>query len=108
MGFRAITKEVSILIRYKIDKEKISDFEQYGRMWIPLVNKLGGKHQGYFLPSEGADTIAYSLFTFPSLAAYEEYRIAIFSDSECAKAFEFAKATKCYLESERTFLRPVT
>ena len=35
---------------------------------------MAGAHHGYFLPSEGASDIAYALFTFSSLAAYEEYR----------------------------------
>ena len=58
-----------------INASKAKDFEAYAKMWIPLVEKFGGQHNGYFLPSEGASNIALALFTFPSLAAYEEYRI---------------------------------
>jgi hypothetical protein len=43
-------------------------------MWIPLVNKLGSIHHGYFLPHEGANNIGYALFSIPNLAKYEEYR----------------------------------
>lgn len=39
------------------------------------VEKFGGKHHGYFMPHEGANNIAHTLFSFPSLAAYENYRI---------------------------------
>jgi len=38
------------------------------------VEKFGGKHHGYFLPSEGANNLALAMFSFPSLALYEEYR----------------------------------
>jgi hypothetical protein len=31
---------------------------------------MGGTHHGYFLPDEGANNIAYALFSFPSLADY--------------------------------------
>ncbi|MET4562775.1 hypothetical protein ABIA69_003966 [Lysinibacillus parviboronicapiens] len=76
-------------------------------MWIPLVNKLGGTHHGYFLPHEGANHIAYALFTFPSLAAYEEYRAKMALDEECQIAYKFAEDTKCILSYERSFMRPV-
>jgi hypothetical protein len=49
---------------------------EYGRAWIQLVNKLGGTHHGYIMPSEGDSDEAFALFTFPSLAEYEVYRTA--------------------------------
>ena len=72
---------VTCYLRYVIDASKVKEFEHYGRLWISLVRRLGGVHHGYFLPSEGANNIALALFTFPSLAAYEEYRTPSFSDS---------------------------
>jgi hypothetical protein len=98
---------VTCYLRYVIDASKVQEFEHYGRLWIPLVKKFGGIHHGYFLPSEGANNIALALFTFPSLAAYEEYRTASFSDEACIAAFEYAKETKCIVSYERSFLRPV-
>jgi hypothetical protein len=38
---------VTCYLRYTIDPYKIADFEHYARMWIPLVNRFGGKHHGY-------------------------------------------------------------
>jgi len=76
-------------------------------MWIPLVNKLGGTHNGYFLPSERANNIALALFTFPSLAEYEQYRKDLFNDPECIDAFKFAEETKCILSYERSFFNPI-
>ena len=98
---------VTCYLRYLIDPSKVKEFEHYGRLWIPLVNKFGGVHHGYFLPSEGANNVALALFTFPSLAAYEQYRTESFSDEECMAAFDYAKETKCIVSYERNFFRPV-
>ena len=87
--------------------DKLADFEIYAKMWIPLVEKFGGKHHGYFLPSEGASDIAYALFSFPSLADYEEYRQKAATDAECLKAMDFYRETKCFSRYERSFMRPV-
>ena len=77
------------------------------KLWIPLVEKFGGRHHGYFLPSEGANNIALALFTFPSLAAYETYRNQSKDDPACAAAFKHAEDTRCILSYERSFFRPV-
>jgi uncharacterized protein (DUF1330 family) len=98
---------VTCYLRYVIDATRVAEFEHYAKLWIPLVEKFGGKHHGYFLPSEGASNIALALFTFPSLAAYETYRTKSFADAECLAAFEFAKKTNCIVSYERSFLRPV-
>jgi len=65
---------ITCYLRYIIDPYKNQEFEEYAKMWIPLVNKFGGTHHGYFLHHEGANNIAYALFSFPSLSTYEEYR----------------------------------
>ncbi|SQD78085.1 NIPSNAP family protein [Moritella yayanosii] len=98
---------VTCYLRYVINASKVKDFEAYAKMWIPLVEKFGGQHNGYFLPSEGASNIALALFTFPSLAAYEVYRIKSLDDQECIKAFQFAEETNCIVSYERSFFRPV-
>lgn len=98
---------VTCYLKYMIDPYKTAEFEEYARMWIPLVNKFGGIHHGYFLPHEGANNVAYALFSFPSLASYEEYREKMIHDNECLKAFEHAEQTKCILSYERSFMKPV-
>ena len=98
---------VTCHIRYEIDPFKVREFEHYAKLWIPLVKRYGGTHHGYFLPSEGASDIAYALFTFESLKAYEEYRIASANDDECLDAFSYAEKTRCVVRYERSFLRPV-
>ena len=98
---------VTCYIRYVIDPSRLKEFEHYGKLWIPLVERFGGKHHGYFLPSEGASNIALALFTFPSLAAYEQYRTESLTDAECLAAFRYAEETRCVVSSERSFFRPV-
>ncbi|WP_232012654.1 NIPSNAP family protein [Vibrio aphrogenes] len=90
-----------------MDPKKINEFETYAKMWIPLVEKFGGQHTGYFLPSEGANNIALALFTFESLSAYEDYRIKSMQDDDCIKAFLYAEQVDCIISYERSFLRPV-
>ena len=98
---------VTCYLRYVIDPHKVAEFEAYARMWIPLVDRLGGKHHGYFLPHEGANDIAIALFSFPSLAAYERYRAATATDAACQEAIAYSRETRCFLRFERSFLRPV-
>jgi uncharacterized protein (DUF1330 family) len=98
---------VTCFLEYDLDTTKLAEFEDYAKKWIPLVNKFGGTHHGYFMPSEGASDKALALFTFPSLAAYESYRQASFQDPECQALFQFAKEMKCFTRYNRSFFRPV-
>lgn len=98
---------ITCYLKYVIDPYKINDFEIYAKMWIPLVNRFGGIHHGYFLPHEGANDIGYALFSFPSLAIYEEYREKIKTDESCIMAFQHAEKTRCIIRFERSFMKPV-
>jgi hypothetical protein len=98
---------VTCYLRYVLDPSKLVEFERYAKMWIPLVNKFGGTHHGYFLPGEGASNIALALFSFPSLATYEEYRQRAAVDAECQAAMRYYEETRCFLSYERSFFRPV-
>ena len=98
---------ITCYLRYVIDPFKVEEFEIYGKMWIPLVEKFGGKHHGYFLPHEGANNIAIAMFSFPSLADYERYREKAANDPECRAAMQYYRDTQCFLSYERSFLRPI-
>ncbi|MGF6245038.1 hypothetical protein P3T42_006810 [Paraburkholderia sp. GAS38] len=98
---------ITCYLRYIIDPYKLKEFEHYGKLWIPLVEKFGGRHHGYFLPSEGISNVALAMFTFPSLALYEEYRNKSFDDPACQAAFAYAEQTRCIVSYERSFFRPV-
>lgn len=94
-------------LRYVVNALKLREFELYARVWITLVNRFGGQHQGYLMPSEGASNIALATFTFPSFAAYEDYRKRAAADPECLAAVRYADETGCIVSFERTFFRPV-
>jgi hypothetical protein len=70
---------------------------------MQLVERHGGSHHGYFLPSEGASDVAYALFSFPSLADYERYR----GDRDFIEADRIRDESGCVRRYERTFLRPL-
>ena len=85
----------------------MEDFEAYAKLWLPLVNRFGGTHHGYFLPHEGANNVALALFSFPSLADCETYRKTSADDPDCREAYRFTERTRCIVSYERTFMRPV-
>jgi len=47
------------------------------------------------------------MFTFASLAEYEDYRLKSMQDPECQAAFKYAEETRCIISYERSFFRPV-
>jgi hypothetical protein len=85
----------------------LAEFEAYAKSWLGIVERLGGTHHGYFLPSEGASNIAYCLFSFPSLADYESYRHIALTDSESKALVETLLEKKFIISYERSFLRPM-
>ncbi|MDH1263398.1 NIPSNAP family protein [Pseudomonas sp. GD03944] len=98
---------ITCYLRYTLDPYKLDQFEHYAKLWIPLVERFGGQHHGYFMPSEGSNNIALALFSFPSLALYEQYREKSMQDAECQAAFAYAEETRCIISYERSFFRPV-
>lgn len=98
---------VTCFLKYVIDPRQLEVFERYGRIWIDLVDELGGVHHGYLLPHEGANNIAYASFSFPSLAAYEVYRNKIPDHKECQDALQLAEASNCIISYERSFMKPI-
>ncbi len=99
--------DVTCHLRYEIDPSELEAFERFAKRWIALVERSGGRHHGYFLPSEGASDVAYALFTFPSLAAYEEYRQDFGRDPDFIAADRIREQSGCVVRYERSFLRPV-
>jgi hypothetical protein len=98
---------ITCVVEYTIDPDKLGDFERFAKEWIRLVNKHGGEHHGYFLPGEGASDRALALFSFPSLAEYEQYRTLFGVDPEFISADRIRDASRCVLRYERSFMRPL-
>ncbi|MFI6046912.1 NIPSNAP family protein [Nocardia sp. NPDC051321] len=98
---------ITCVVEYVIDPAKIDAFERFGRRWMELVNRHGGTHHGYFLPSEGASDKAMALFSFASLSAYEQYRALFGVDPDFIAADRIREESGCVLRYERTFMRPL-
>ena len=94
-------------MEYVIDAGKIEAFEHFARRWMDLVAAHGGIHHGYFLPAEGASDRALALFSFPSLAAYEQYRTLFGVHPDFLAADRIRDESGCVLRYQRTFMRPL-
>jgi hypothetical protein len=118
MDGQAITCE----IRYRLDLDKLSEFESYARTWMRLIEQYGGVHHGYFVPRgapagvrfsfagmghDGPADVAIALFTFPDVESYTRYRETVANDPECLAAAALVSETQCFASYERLFLRPV-
>ena len=99
---------ITCVIEYQIDPLKLASFEEYGKQWIELVEGFGGTHHGYYLPHEGATDKALALFSFPSLAAYEQYRSDSMKDDTCLNLFRYADDNQLVIRSERSFYKPLS
>jgi hypothetical protein len=99
---------ITVFIRYQIDPFQRDAFEDYARRWLTIIPQCGGKVEGYWMPHEGTNNIAYGLISFDSLAAYEAYRGRLKTDREGAANFRFAHEKRLILSEERTFLLPVS
>ena len=87
---------------------KIAEFEEYGRR-LDRSRQPAGRQliTAIFCRAEGASNIAYAMFSFPSLAAYEDYRQRMAKDPECQEVLESEKLNRSIVSYERSFLRPV-
>lgn len=108
-------------VRYHLDPNKLSEFEEYGRAWIELIERHGGVHHGFFMPRaapsdttisfpgkerSGAENVAIALYGFPDEEAYNNYRTQISLDPETAPVIErFAEPP--FHTYERIFLSPL-
>jgi NIPSNAP len=98
---------ITCVVEYVIDAAKVDSFEEFARRWMELVDLHGGSHHGYFLPAEGASDKALALFSFPSLAAYEQYRSRFGTDPDFVAADRIRDDSGCVLRYQRTFMRPL-
>jgi hypothetical protein len=98
---------ITVFIRYQLDPFKRDAFERYAQRWLEIIPKCGGTVNGYWMPHEGTNNVAYGLISFESLAAYEAYRARLRGDAEGMANFRFAEDQRCILAEERSFLRLV-
>jgi hypothetical protein len=99
---------VTCQIRYTLNLDKLSAFEQYARTWISLIGRYGGVHHGYFIPRtspdrvgpsfpglgyDGPADVAIAMFSFPNEESYRRYREQVASDPECLSATVLVRET---------------
>ena len=98
---------ITCCIRYTVDPFKRAAFEDYARHWLTIIPACGGDLVGYWMPHEGTNNIALAMISFPSLAAYEQYRARLRADDKAMANFNAAQKERFILSEERTFLRKV-
>jgi len=47
-------------VRYHLDPHRLSEFEEYGRAWVELIERHGGIHRGFFMPRAAPSDITIS------------------------------------------------
>jgi NIPSNAP protein len=96
---------ITVFIRYQIDPFQLEAFAAYARRWLRIIPACGGRLEGYWLPHEGTNNIAFGLISFDSLAQYEAYRARLRADEAGAANFRLAAEQRLILAEERSFLR---
>ena len=96
---------LTVFIRYQIDPFQKDAFEAYARAWLSIIPACGGNLEGYWLPHEGSNNIAFGLISFASLADYEAYRARLRAEPAGAANFRVAETQRFILAEERSFLR---
>ena len=114
---------VTCQIRYTLDLTQLGAFETYARIWMTLIERHGGTHQGYIIPKtypdevgpsfpglgyDGPTDIGIAIFTFPDEESYRRYRKAVATDPECITAAALVRESGCFTRYERLFLQPVS
>src|SRR5262245_25410006 len=99
---------VTVFIRYQIDPFQQQAFEIYARRWLSIIPACGGKVDGYWMPHEGTNNVAFGLVSCERLAAYEAYRTRIKADRDGAANLRMAAEQRLIVAEERTFLRSIT
>jgi hypothetical protein len=100
----------TLCIQYTLDANKLADFEIYARALPRPVERCGGKFVGYYLPTKiaGSTNTALGLIEFPDLAAYEQYREKLTSDTYAVESLRRVEATGCILNEHRSFVQRVS
>ena len=92
---------ITVFIRYQIDPFQRDAFEGYARRWLTIIPACGGKLDGYWMPHEGTNNIAFGLISFDSLGQYEAYRSRLRADEAGVANFRLAEEERFILAEER-------
>lgn len=111
--------EVICEVRYYIDQDGMEEFYAYARTWVMLIERYGGRHEGYLVSRQapvgatmsfpgvgenGPDLIAVARFAFPDETAYLQYRDEVRKDPDGIKANSLYGNNPPFRRYERIFL----
>jgi hypothetical protein len=114
---------ITCFIRYFVNPGKLAEFEAYARIWVPLIQKYGGSHHGYFMPvdtpqsaafsfagigEEGPKNVAIAMFSFPTIEDYDSYRERVKNDPDCVRATAIRDDSQCFTKYERRFVSRIS
>jgi len=99
---------ITCFIRYEIEPTSHDAFRAYAQNWGQAIPRCGADLIGYFAPHEGTTTVAYGVYSLPSLAAYEAYRARLKADPLGRENFEFAQKEKFIRREDRAFFKCVS
>ena len=100
---------LTLCIRYTLDANKLADFAAYAQALRAPIERCGGTHVGYYLPTKiaGPTNTALGLIDFPDLGSYEKYRDKLASDPGAVECLRRAEAAGCILVEDRSIIRRV-
>ena len=79
---------ITCVVRYVVDPDKIDDFERFAQRWMELDD-------------------GHALFSFPSLAEYEQYRSRFGSDPDFVAADRIVTRAAACSATSAPFMRPL-
>lgn len=106
-------------VRYHIDRDGLDEFKIYAQTWKNLIERHGGKHDGYLISRqapigatmsfpgvghEDTSVVAVARFTFPDDASYLRYREEVGRDPDGIEANSRYRTNPPFKSYERTFL----
>lgn len=96
---------ITCFIRYEIEPTQRRISRPMPATGVRRFRAAGADLIGYFAPHEGSSTLAYGVYSVPSLAAYEDYRAKLAADPLGRENYDFAMQRKFIRREDRTFLR---
>lgn len=93
--------------RYLLDTAKVKDFEQYARLYVSGVERLGGTHLGIYMQQDGRGDYALAMYSFPDAAALAAFDAEGHADADIRAAAALKQSSRCFLSEERTLVRRI-
>jgi hypothetical protein len=98
---------ITLCITYTLDPNRFAGFKAYTAAEVAPIRRSGGNIVGYFFPTEfaGPTNKAFGLIDFSTLAAYEQYRLTLASDTDHKKNVAELETSGAVLFMNRSIVR---